>query len=154
MPLINRNITSMTLKSYILDGVHYIEYTPYLKSFNLILLSSEIITSWMSSDYGVKLEKFSVNFELEDHYFYSESNTMYASDFHQLMEFVTQFSSSLIYLSLNFFPVNFREIDLKYFEASEFRKKWIESMTQLEKVLFYAKLPDYSSDFIENKRFF
>lgn len=149
--IIFTNIHSLSLKSYkLITGVSLIKSTPKLKTFNLILANSEISDEFcepidLSS---IKLENISLTFQLEDNGYGGQSQIMYGSDFILLMKFIKQFSSSLIYLSLNLSCLKFRDIDMKFFNINQFQQKYIEPMIQLKKVHFVAHLSVYLNDIL------
>ncbi len=126
------NLQSLSLKLLFLSCLlPILSYTPNLKYLNILLLRSFDISN--QSNPNIDLSKI----KLKNFSFALEKNEIAQSDFLFLTWFINQFSSSLIYLSLN---LNETNIDRFQFDGFTLQQQFLKSMIQLKSFHFYAQL--------------
>jgi hypothetical protein len=117
-----------------------LNYTPNLKYLNLLLLDLIHLNESNMKFSSIKLEKLSLIVEL---------GAISQRSFHFLTSFIKQFSSSLIYLSLDFNQIKTREFQ---FDGFILQQQLLESMIQLKPFHLYMQvernLPFYVEDFL------
>jgi hypothetical protein len=135
----NINIHSLSLKlRYLIDIFSFLKYTPNLKYFNLI------VTSFYHNDElkneqnlsKIKLKKFSFTYEMDFRDYYYNNEEAFLS----LINLLKQFSSSLIFLSLNLLDIVFDKIDALPFNGIKLQEQFLESMIHLKQFHFQAQL--------------
>jgi hypothetical protein len=120
---INNNIHSLSLKLYDLDKFgSLLEYTPNLKYLNLIVIASVFYENRLTKILQlskIKLEKFNFTAEIN-----LSTNTTYEKYFIPLTHFIKQFSSTLIYLSINLSQIYIEETDRFQFSGFTLQGKY------------------------------
>jgi hypothetical protein len=131
---INENLRSLSLKTFdYTDAFTLLEYTPNLKSFKLIITSfRRRYRLHKDVDLSkVKLENIDLTYEKMDHDY-----SMNQIDFHLFTNFLKQFSSSLIYLSIN---LNNLRITNFQINGITLQQQLLESMIHLKTFHLYVE---------------
>jgi hypothetical protein len=120
------NLQSLSIKLSTINEIFILlEYTPNLKYLNLFLSSLYLYNKLDLAK--IELKKFSCTFE---------NHPIYEKNFPILINFIKQFSSSLIYLSLN---LNYIETKDYQFDGYTLEKQLLNSMIQLKSFHLYVK---------------
>ncbi|CAF3886906.1 unnamed protein product [Rotaria sp. Silwood2] len=140
----NINIHSLSLKSAEFSSAFsFLKYTPNLKIFHLIAttyylhdkLDEELDLS------KIKLEKLHLTLKID-----ASDGIVGGQQFRLLTSLIKQFSSSLIYLSLNLNIIKIGTVDDIPLNGIQLQQQLLEPMTQLQQFHLYAKLWNHSSD--------
>jgi len=134
----NVNIYALSLKliSFI-DILSLLEYVPNLKYFNLIVTSFDEHRRLNKEFHlsNIKLEKFYFTYQTD-----KENSSIHQENFLLLTNFIKQFSSSLIYLSINLNEICISETNEFQLNGILLQQKFLESMIKLKTFHLYIKL--------------
>jgi hypothetical protein len=141
----NLNIQSLSLTfRYFQSAISILNHTPNLKYFDVILTGIHILDQFNKQlDFShIKLKKFSLIIDKNASIFYY----LYTQDIFNLINFIKQFSSSLIYLSLNFNNARtIRDDNIPFNHGIKLQQQLLEFLIELKKFYFFIKLPEYPS---------
>ncbi|CAF1316572.1 unnamed protein product [Rotaria sordida] len=140
----NINIHSLSLKSAdFISAFSFFKYTPNLKIFNLITTTSYLHDK-LDKDLDlskIKLEKLYLTLKID-----ASDSLIGGRQFRLLINLIKQFSSSLIYLSLNLSVIKIGTYNDIQFNGIQLQQQLLESMIQLKQFHLYANLWDYLLD--------
>lgn len=145
--IINTNIQSLSLNLInFINVFSLIEYTPNLKYLNLLITKLHDIFPTQSSLNlsNIKLETFIVTFKLDE-----KDNRVSTRYFLCLINYIKQFSTSLIYLSMDLSQIRSIETNTFHFNGISLQHQLLESMIYLKTFHLYIRLSGSFSD-IEN----
>ncbi|CAF1342136.1 unnamed protein product [Rotaria sordida] len=140
----NINIHSLSLKSAdFISAFSFFKYTPNLKIFNLITTTSYLHDK-LDKDLDlskIKLEKLYLTLKID-----ASDSLIGGRQFRLLINLIKQFSSSLIYLSLNLSVIKIGTYNDIQFNGIQLQQQLLESMIELKQFHLYANLWDYLLD--------